>query len=47
MVLAGILGTPEIVFTAVIGSVLIVNVVVVVYSHLDWRDDPDREGARA
>jgi uncharacterized membrane protein len=47
MLVAGVIGTPELVFAAVIGSVLIVTVVVVAYSYLVWRDDPDREGANA
>jgi uncharacterized membrane protein len=44
MLVASVVGTPELVFFAVIGSVLLVTVVVVVYSYMVWREDPDREG---
>jgi uncharacterized membrane protein len=47
MLIASAVGTPELVFYAVIGSVLLVTVIVVVYSYLVWRDDPDREGVHA
>jgi len=47
MLVAGVIGTPALVFTAVIGSVLLVTVIAVVYSYLVWRDDPDREGVHA
>jgi uncharacterized membrane protein len=46
MLVASVVGTPELVFYAVIGSVLIVTVIVVVYSYFVWRDDPDREGVQ-
>ncbi len=47
MLLATIVGGPEVVFVAIIGSVLVVTAVVVVYSYLAWRDDPEREGSKA
>jgi uncharacterized membrane protein len=47
MLLAAVVGTPELVLAVVVGSVLIVTVVTVTYSYLIWRDDPDRDGVGA
>lgn len=47
MAVAAIMGSPEVIFVVMIGSILVATVVSVAYSYVAWRDDPDREGADA